>query len=234
MGRDRLGEPGGGRVDPAVDRLPLADGGRPHPVRWRRGALPVRLADQPGVRPPRPHPRAAQGFVREWFPVAARHRVHARVGRAAGHAARLASDDGVRPGHWHRDLARVHRPRRVDRQPRRPRRWPTWSPEPQPADEAAPGEPPLPGLGRSSRSGCSACGTRQWSIGRLDERSALTGARRAAAAWSSGSRRTNGRLAPGPVRLRDPSRGSRPPGGDLRASPPRRRIHPAWGWPSRS
>ena len=54
---------------------------------------------RPDVRPPRPHPRAAAGLRPRVVPVAPRRPVHARVGRAAGHAARLAPDDGVRPGH---------------------------------------------------------------------------------------------------------------------------------------
>ena len=96
VGRDRLGQPRDARVDPPLGRLPVAHGGRPDPVRRPRGAVPLRVADPPRVRPPRPDPRDAPGVRALVVPVARGHPVHARLGRSARDAAGLAPDDGVR------------------------------------------------------------------------------------------------------------------------------------------
>ena len=179
VGGDRLGEPRGRGLDPPLDRLPVAHRGRPDPVRRARRALPARLPDQPRHGPPRPHPRAAPRVRPRVVPGAARHPVHACLGRAAGHAAGLAPDDRVRPGHRHRHRARLHRPRRVDDEPRRPGADRARSPaERGPADRAAAREPPLAGTGRSSRSGSWACATRSGRSGAWTMQRPAPGGRR--------------------------------------------------------
>src|SRR5207244_3169040 len=61
VGDDRLGTTRMPRLDPPLDRLPVAHRGRADPVRRSRRAISLWVADPAGVRPPLPHPRDAQG-----------------------------------------------------------------------------------------------------------------------------------------------------------------------------
>ena len=120
VGRDRLGEPRDRRLDPAVDRLPVADRGRPDPVRRPRRAVPLRRRRSAPSTTATARPTSGSGASSASGSRCSRDiRVHPRLGRAAGDAPRLAPDDRVRPGDGHRDGARLHRARRVRDEPRR-------------------------------------------------------------------------------------------------------------------
>ena len=61
VGRHRLAGAPVRRVVPPQHRLPGPDGGRPHPLRGPRRAVPLRLGHQAALRPPPADPRHAAG-----------------------------------------------------------------------------------------------------------------------------------------------------------------------------
>ena len=160
VGRDRLGEPRGRGVHAPVDRLPLPDRGRPDPVRRARCAVPVRVADPRGVRPPRADARAAQGVRARVVPRSARCPLHPRVGRTARDAPGLAPDDGVR------SRVRASPPPAGTSATACPRRtsagacWRTSSPGRAARSRSCRWSATGRATGRSSRSAGSACATR--------------------------------------------------------------------------
>ena len=174
VGRDRLAQPRDRGLDPAVDRLPQPHRGRADPVRRARRALPVRQPDPPRVRPPRPDPRATPRLRPRVVPDAARHPVHARLGRAAGDAPRLAPDDGVRRGDGHRHGARLHRARRGGDEPRGT--GPDGPPDriPHAAHRAAGRRPPVAELGDRAVP-LARRPVRAGAVGRIDAKAERTG-----------------------------------------------------------
>ena len=88
----------------SIDYLSRTEDGR---ILFGGRGAPYRLGSRisPDMDRHDPTHERLRGFVREWFPVLARRPVHARLGRRAGHAAGLASHDGLRRG------VRASRPR---------------------------------------------------------------------------------------------------------------------------
>ena len=88
-----------------------------------------------------------RAFVREWFPSLGRHPLHARLGRSARDAPRLAPDDGLRPGERDRDRPRLRGSRGVDDEPRGPHADRPHHRGAEPAHGAAARQPPVAQLG---------------------------------------------------------------------------------------